>query len=239
MAADLFTIRACARCGVDSAEFKVVHKEKADTVTSDPTGYSGVITRYKLVCVCRRCTSALTFLIRYSAGPSLPQAAIDPLETIPGLEVENVFTAATGPANDTPPDLPGDLTDVYKEAADSLDKKPQRPHSAGMTLRKVLDTGTCRLDPSLKGKTFDARIKSLAKAGKITSKMAEWADEVRFGGNEGNHEEEALSTEELSELRDFTRLFLWYAFSLNAVVERRKQERAERKAGKKTPAKST
>lgn len=119
----------------------------------------------------------------------------------------------------------------YREATNSLRHKNFT--SAGMMFRKVLQRATTELGPDTgkyKEKKLKARIKSLADQQLITPAMAEWADFLRDEGNEATHEEEEEFTQEQArQMKDFTELFLIYAFTLPAdVVEARKKAEANK-----------
>ena len=56
------------------------------------------------------------------------------------------------------------------------------------------------------------------KEGKITAELRGLADRIRLDGNEANHEEEFDGTK-VTQLKEFTYLFLLYSFSLPKLVE--------------------
>lgn len=107
-----------------------------------------------------------------------------------------------------------------------------RGHSdaAASMFRKALDIATRDLDVSFVGKNLATRIDLLAKAGRLTEDLKEWAHLIRLDGNQGAHDDDELTAKEIAQLRDFTELFLTYTFTLPAQVEARKAESG--KAGK-------
>lgn len=93
--------------------------------------------------------------------------------------------------------------------------------AAGMMFRKALETSTKLLDGDLAGKRLVNRIDELAEQHKLTPDLAEWAHEVRLGGNEAAHEDEPFTLEEAVDLRNFIENFLRYSFTLPSAVKRR------------------
>ena len=63
-----------------------------------------------------------------------------------------------------------------------------------------------------------ARIDALHAAGKLTDALAAWAHLVRLDGNDATHEEKELSEAEIEQLRQFSKLFLTYSFTLPSKV---------------------
>jgi hypothetical protein len=93
--------------------------------------------------------------------------------------------------------------------------------AAGMMFRKALESATKILDPDSANARLVRRIDLLAEAQKITPDLAQWAHEIRLGGNDAAHEEEPFTQEEAEELRNFIENFLRYAFTLPSAVRRR------------------
>ena len=77
---------------------------------------------------------------------------------------------------------------------------------------------TKSLAPDKKKMKLHQRIAHLEKEGKITAELRGLADCIRDDGNEATHEEEFDETK-TAQLREFTRLFLLYTFSLPKFVE--------------------
>ena len=56
--------------------------------------------------------------------------------------------------------------------------------------------------------------------------MKDWAHAIRLDGNEATHEEdEDFTADKAREMKDFTELFLIYAFTLPARIKASKQKR--------------
>ena len=96
--------------------------------------------------------------------------------------------------------------------------------AAGAMYRKAIDIATRALDANLAGKKLATRIDALHAAGRLTNDLAEWAHQVRLDGNQGAHDDEELTEEQVSQLGSFAELFLTYTFTLPAMVRARKGE---------------
>lgn len=122
-------------------------------------------------------------------------------------------------SGDAPEDTPPTVANYFQQGTSSFEVG--NFDAAGLMFRKALETATKILDPSLSGKTLVKRIDALASSNKLTPAMAEWAHEVRLGGNDAAHEEDPFTLEEAQDLRNFIENFLRYAFTLPSAVRRR------------------
>ena len=127
-----------------------------------------------------------------------------------------------------PEHVPDDISRNYDDAVDAIRHRLYTP--AGMTLRKALERATLALAPqpvskSFRGKSLLARIESLRGQQAITDGLHDLAKGIRALGNAAAHDDEDLSKEEAEQLREFTELFLIYAFTLPARVDRIRADR--------------
>ena len=104
-----------------------------------------------------------------------------------------------------------------------MENLPKNWDAAGSMFRKALDTGLKRKFPDMKGSLF-VRIKKAAEKHKLTPDLAEWAHEIRLGGNEATHGEDPFSREAAQELYSFTELVLLYLFTLPAKLEKSRSQ---------------
>jgi hypothetical protein len=118
---------------------------------------------------------------------------------------------------------------AFLQGADNASRK--QSDAAAAMYRKALDVATKELDSGLAGKNLAPRIDALHKAGKLTDDLKEWAHLIRLDGNQGAHDEEELSEEDVAQLASFTELFLTYTFTLPAQVAARKSAAAEAASG--------
>ncbi len=118
-----------------------------------------------------------------------------------------------------PQDTPASVASYFEQGTSSLEAG--NFDSAGMMFRKTLESATRILDTNLSKIPLVKRIENLAAGGKITADLAQWAHEVRLGGNEAAHDEEPFSLEDCRDLCNFIENFLRYAFTLPSAVKRR------------------
>jgi hypothetical protein len=112
---------------------------------------------------------------------------------------------------------------VEKPFLQGLDNAQRGNHEAAAAMfRKAIETATRELDPSTANKKLVNRIDLLAANGKLTSDLKDWAHLIRLDGNQAVHDDEEFSPEEIEQLKEFTRLFLVYTFTLPAQVFARK-----------------
>lgn len=121
--------------------------------------------------------------------------------------------------------IPPDVARVYLQAERNFPIAGNE-EAAGTMYRKALDVGLKKIDPSLTG-MLGPKIKALAKAGLLTNDIAVWSDHVRDIGNDAAHEEEPITRDELTALRNFSEMVLRYLFSLPNAVKKRRGEKLE------------
>ena len=127
---------------------------------------------------------------------------------------------------EAPEHVPAVIAQDYKEAMDSLQR--QNWTSAGMMFRKVLFLTTVTLangDTDVKKMRAIERIKALAKDQKISPAMKDWADIIRLEGNAANYEDK-FDEASATQMKEFTELFLIYAFTLPARVKEARERYA-------------
>ena len=205
----------CPHCRTENVGFSSYGENKV---------VRGVKTLYwNTLFVCRKCENGIVVVFSPNAIGSTPQGYNgDPRDN--GFEVRNIYPASQ--EIEAPDALPEDIESDYKEAEDSFARK--KFTSAGMMFRRVLDIATKRLAPGHEGKKLYNRIEWLAGEYKITPELHELAHFIRDDGNTANHEDKKFSEADARQMKDFTRLFLMYTFTLPKLVEdaRRKDEPA-------------
>lgn len=123
------------------------------------------------------------------------------------------------PSGAAPKDSPENVAKFFEQGTSSLEVG--NFDAAGMMFRKALESATKVLDPEATTMPLIKRINALADCGKLTADMAQWAHEVRIGGNEAAHDDEPFSENDASDLRNFVENFLRYAFTMPSAVRRR------------------
>ena len=197
------------RTGMEFAGERPFHLNRASGVTSWNTFW-----------VCRKCREGV--VVKLS---SQHISSVIPPSQCAGDILDNFFDLVQviprRPEPEAPMHVPEDIARDFKEAVDNMRRRNWT--SAGMMFRKVLQRSTTSLAPE--GVDFlrvnlMGRIDTLADKHFITPAMQDWAQIIRLDGNEATHEEdEVFSEHKASQMRDFTELFLIYAFTLPARVE--------------------
>jgi len=86
--------------------------------------------------------------------------------------------------------------------------------------RSALDIATKEMVPDAPKMLMAARLAWMAKNGKLTQDLRDWADHVRVGGNEAIHDSDEFEAADATPLRYFTEMFLRYVYELPGEVAR-------------------
>lgn len=124
-----------------------------------------------------------------------------------------------------PNDTPEVVSRFFEQGTSSLEAGNY--DASAMVFRKSLEVATKTLDETLSGKKLIQRIDLLKERGAITADLAQWAHEIRLGGNEAAHDDDAFSDKDCEDLKSFIDAFLTYAFTLPAAVRRRRPAQTE------------
>lgn len=135
-----------------------------------------------------------------------------------GFEI--LGTYPTQEAASAPASVPASVERAFLQGAQNAAVK--NSDAAAAMFRKAIDIATRELDGSLAGKNLAPRIDALHKAGKLTEDLKEWAHLIRLDGNQGAHDDDELSEDQIQQLQSFTELFLTYTFTLPAEVAAKK-----------------
>ncbi|WP_157768155.1 DUF4145 domain-containing protein [Xanthomonas citri] len=130
------------------------------------------------------------------------------------------YPEAEAPA--CPANVSENVRRAYLQGCDNA-ARGNRDAAAAM-FRKALDVSTKELDPQSANRNLKPRIDALYQSGKLTADLKDWAHLIRLDGNEGAHDEDELTGEQIEQLESFTELFLIYTFTLPAEVSRRKEQ---------------
>jgi Domain of unknown function (DUF4145) len=141
--------------------------------------------------------------------------------TTAGWDIRGFWPESLKPA--VPEFLPPDVERIYLQAERNFTMEGNE-EASGTMYRKALDVGLKKIDPTLTG-TLGAKLKRLAQQGKLTAEISEWADHVRALGNDAAHEEDAISRNDLNDLRNITEMVLRYLFTLPNMIKKRRGEK--------------
>lgn len=124
--------------------------------------------------------------------------------------------------SDTPEHLPASVDKAYR-AAEKNYTIPDCEDATAMLYRRAIDIAIREKHPEIKG-LLAPRIAQLTKLGLLPPAMKDWADQIRLIGNDGAHEPEGVSLEDLKPMRGFTEAFLRYFITLPFEVALRRGE---------------
>jgi hypothetical protein len=124
-------------------------------------------------------------------------------------------SAPSVPTLDVIGNLPPQIQQTFSEAeANFVDG---RLMSSAIMFRKTVELTVRDLNPEGKG-MLNSRIRALQKEEAVPDTLIRLLDTVKFLGNEGAHDEEPPSVDDVERGRDFTRLFLVYSYELPARI---------------------
>ena len=126
---------------------------------------------------------------------------------------------------EAPQHIPGDIEQDFLEALDGL--RRGNFNSAGMMFRRVLDRATLKVadEPeAIRKKDLFKRIEVLESEKKLTPAMKDLAHVIRNEGNYAAHEDEEFDEPRAEQMKEFTELFLIYAFTLPVRIKKAQGE---------------
>jgi hypothetical protein len=175
-----------------------------------PYGYASVI--------CGVCIKPVTFKITMpSAGASYHKfkeafaAAQNTAHTLLRgdfrADVVTTETEIEGPEH-----LTDNVAKAFRAAEKNYPMEDCEDASATM-YRRSLDVATKEAYPSISG-SLSQRIAELSRQNVIPQAMKDWADHIRWIGNDGAHEPIGVNKDELEVIRGFTDAFLRYLISM-------------------------
>jgi hypothetical protein len=145
------------------------------------------------------------------------------------FSIERVHPAP--PVDAAPEHTPDPIAKDFKEGLRCLRRGDF--NAAGMMFRKTLQRATTALAQTADMTPFKAktpvqhRIDVLAKGGHLTDSMRDLTVAIKLDGNEAAHEEDQeFDKDAVTQTREFTELFLIYAFTLPERVKRASQSKA-------------
>jgi hypothetical protein len=122
--------------------------------------------------------------------------------------------------------IPEHLSPPVEKAFRSAERNfnaPDGEDAAAMLYRRAIDVAIKEKHPDVKG-MLAARIQTLVKKGLLPPSMKDWGDQIRLIGNDGAHEPEGVTMEDLKPMRGFTEAFLRYFISIPFEVARARSE---------------
>ena len=205
----------CPHCATERAGFRLIDEVRiSNSITAD----------WNTFWICGVCQNGIVVKLGgHSSAESPSKCQGDPRNYFAVMEVHPKPQDLGAPEH-----VPELIAQDFKEAQDNLRRGNWT--SAGVMFRKVLQRATTSLaqqEPEFTKLTLAKRVAQLADNLLITPGMRDWAEIIRLDGNEAAHEEDEPFTEvSATQLKDFTELFLIYAFTLPERVRRAREEAA-------------
>lgn len=119
-----------------------------------------------------------------------------------------------------PAHLPETVAKAFRSAENNF-TAPDGEDAAAMLYRRAIDVAIREKHPEIKG-LLAPRINKLVEKGLLPPSMKDWADQIRLIGNDGAHEPEGVTMEELKPMRGFTEAFLRYFITIPFEVALRR-----------------
>lgn len=123
-----------------------------------------------------------------------------------------------------PPNIPAHLPESVAKAFRAAENNYQMvdgEDAAAMLYRRAIDVAIREKHPEIGG-LLAKRITALTDQGLLPPSMKAWADQIRLIGNEGAHEPEGVTKEDLTPMRGFTEAFLRYFITIPFEVDLRR-----------------
>jgi hypothetical protein len=115
-------------------------------------------------------------------------------------------------ANDIPAHLSENVARAFRSAQSNFGMPDGEDASATM-YRRSIDVAIREKHPEVSG-LLAGRIAKLVLDGLLPPPMKDWADQIRWIGNDGAHDPEGVTRDELIAMRGFTDAFLRYFISI-------------------------
>lgn len=192
----------CPHCDADRIAFEVAGRSKS----RDPLAIAYL--------QCPSCTlPAVALLAAHTNHDSKVGAFMSgrghDVERDLGFDTVRIIPAPEAPK--APDHVPAAVARVFVQARDS--QRRQQFDTAAMAYRKALDVALKLYEPEIGG-MMNQRINALADKHALTPALKDWAHHVRLIGNEGAHEPEEPTKQDVDDLEAFTESVLEYLFTL-------------------------
>jgi hypothetical protein len=135
-----------------------------------------------------------------------------------GFRVKEIWPV--GEPATIPEHLPETVAKAFRSAETNY-RMPDGEDAAAMLYRRAIDVAIREKHPEIKG-LLAVRIAKLVDAGLLPPAMKDWADQIRLIGNDGAHEPDGVTVEDLTPMRGFTEAFLRYFMTIPFEVALRR-----------------
>jgi hypothetical protein len=169
---------------------------------------------------------AIAVFSHYKSKRSSARHAASPISTSQSARISAEFSLTDFIPNPPKPDIADDIPENVKtpllEA--EIAYASGMYSAAGSCYRKAMERAAKHINADAKG-MLNKRIRDIEKDGLLPPAMIELLDQVRLFGNEAMHEDDFdPSKDDCTAAREFSKLFLTYAFSMPAKINRAKSD---------------
>lgn len=148
----------------------------------------------------------------------------DPIATLQRAQLDAEILSAPNKATDLPQHISDKVAKALRQALENHHRDASEEAAATM-YRRAIDLALKELFPELSGDLMP-RILKLVGDGRLPKTMGDWAHQVRIIGNDGAHDLDGVTKNDLEAARAFGDAFLRYLFTLPTEVEIRRSQTA-------------
>jgi hypothetical protein len=204
----------CPHCGADRVGFDLAAQQQRPTLITLRGGER--FRMWDVLATCSKCEEAIIAVFSQNeyADARSPKSPTECKSDPENWGFSLVYVLPPPQPSRVPEHLPELLPNIFLQASNAL-KRGDWDASGAMS-RKTIDVATKDLmqNEARQIRDLGPRIDALAKAGRLTEDLRQWAQHVRLGGNDAAHDEDPFTKAEAEELLDFTELFLTYVYTL-------------------------
>jgi hypothetical protein len=220
-------IQNCPHCGARNMTFRVfgaVHPPSADLA-------SGKRTSISVGAECQGCWKPVSAHLRFNGHLNghgqlqhfeqhiFPHLTKD-LANVASLDFAMLDSWPKAAPSRIPDHLPAPVRSAFAQGEINF-STPDCDEAAATMYRRALDLALKQAYPDLKGDLYK-KIEALVANNVVPTAIGEWAHEVRIVGNDGAHDLEGTTRDDVRAARDFIDAVLQYIYSLPQAVALRR-----------------
>lgn len=201
---------SCPHCGTRAVGFKLITSKRVRP---------NIKPRWDSLAICGYCTRGILATFETSSTESPDNL----MKSGRSKEVVLKSISPSPPNTLAPEDTPSRAASYFRQGMENL----RNNHDAAVSMfRSALEAGLKQKFPDINGSLFE-RIERAAAQNGLTPELAEWAHQIRLGGNDAVHGDEEFSKEDVERLQAFTELVFMYLFTLPGMLAKARDESEE------------
>ena len=181
----------CPHCDLRSVAFTIVSEMRAANISPY---------LFDTLAICGR--SSRGILASFNLSTTTPPPPTQLIKAGRANEIGLPTISPAAPSTGAPDRTPERAADYYRQGMENL---PGNLDAASSMFRSALEAGLREKFSDIEG-TLYQRIESAADQGGLAADLADWAHQIRLGGNDAVHGGEQFSREEAERLQAFTEL---------------------------------